>query len=233
MAKLKHLATLIEKMNGGDTARTNSLVMVARKAGLFTIGGRGPNAPEMWPTDFGRALLLGTTLATPTRAAETVKTLEAARPFIVKIDPMDGGGFRDVDPDESPLTGADAYENPYLPSFLSDMRGDLAGFLEELFASLFAGEWSFQDWDEFRVRDAYGRFEISFLLHGARYIEGKASGYNEVSDDERTPAHYGWEFVFHAEKPTEHHEFFGAVDRVIYSNALKAFQELARGGEDG
>lgn len=233
MAKLKHLAALIEKMNGGDTARTNSLVMVARKAGLFTTGGRGPNAPEMWPTDFGRALLLGTTLATPTRAAETVKTLEAAQPFIVKIDPMDGGGFRDVDPDESRLTGADVYENPYLPSFLSDMPDDLAGFLEELFASLFAGEWSFQDWDQFRVSDSYGRFEISFLLHGARYIEGKASGYNEVSDDERSPAHYGWEFVFHVEKPTEHHEFFGAVDRVIYSNALKALQELARGGDDG
>ena len=233
MAKLKHLAGLIEKMNGGDTARTNSLVMVARKAGLFTTGGRGPNAPEMSPIDFGRALLLGTTLATPTRAAETVKTLEAARPFMVKIDPMDGGGFREVDPEESRLTGVDGYDNPYLPSSLSDIPADLAGFLRELFVSVFAGEWSFQSWDQFRVRDAYGRFEVSFLLHGARYIEGKASGWNEVSDDERTPAHYGWEFVFHVEKPTEHHEFFGAVDRVIYSNALKALQDLVRGDDNG
>ena len=231
MAKLKHLAALIEKMNGGDTARTNSLVMVARKAGLFTTGGRGPNAPEMWPTDFGRALLLGTTLATPTRAAETVKTLEAAQPFIVKIDPMDGGGFRDRTPDD--VTGTDYLGFPFLPSFLSDMPDDLAGFLEELFTSVLAGEWSFQDWDQFRVSDAYGRFEVACVLHGQRYPEGMLTGYNEVADDERTPAHYGWEFVFRVEKPTEHHEFFGAVDRVIYSNALKALQELARGGDDG
>ena len=144
---------------------------------------------------------------------------------------MDGGGFRSLKPDE--VTGTDACGFPLLPSFLSDMPADLAGFLEELFASVFAGEWSFQDWDQFRISDSYGRFAIAFVVHGARYSEGKASGRGEVSDDERTPAHYGWEFVFHVEKPTEHHEFFGAVDRVIYSNALKALQELARGGDDG
>ncbi|WP_050931033.1 hypothetical protein [Aestuariivita boseongensis] len=223
MAKLKDLAVLIEQMNGGDKARSNSLVMVARKAGLFTTGGRGPNAPEMTPIDFSRALLLGAILYPPTRAAEAVKALEAAR-FSTAIVEMADGNFPAVLRAGGPIDESEV-EEIELPTFLDELPVDLEGLLTLLFSAVFSGRWSFEATDYLLITDTPGRSMVSINLAGQRY--GEVVG-NRIDEDVRTKDHFNWHFSFDLEKPTTDHELFGEVQRRISSNALLAMQNLAR-----
>ena len=221
---LKHLSTVIAKMNGGDESRCHSLILVARKERLFTVGGRGLNAAEMEPADYGAALLLGASLAAPGLATRQVKMLQTARLVDWQVEVKDG-----CVPDGWVSDRTDQYGSPVLPRFLPDEPDDLAGFLEELFASVSMGEWSFHEEDQFRVSEDDKAFTIFALFDGSRHKEVRQSVWGGMSDSDPTPNHFAWEFMFEVRKPVSVDPCFGYIDRIIHSDVLFALQDLARG----
>lgn len=76
-------------------ARANVLVTFARKAGHFTTGGRGVNAPDMAPRDAATALLLALQMEVPSDAVAAMLDLRGLPLWFVSVDPGDGT-FRDV-----------------------------------------------------------------------------------------------------------------------------------------
>jgi len=87
MAKLRDISAWLSTMLYGNDARVNSLILVGRKHGLFTTGGRGVGAPEMTAQDAATAVLLALYAGPPTKCHEAVRHLSALPWMQVRVAP--------------------------------------------------------------------------------------------------------------------------------------------------
>jgi len=225
MAKLRDLENLIPDIAGVTPARAHVWIMLSRKAGLFTSGGRGLNVPDIGPQDLTNALLLSLQFNTPTEAPEAVPLLRALPFFTVKHDPGDGT-FRDLDFDrldrDHPETGRvlpEAFET-------RDQVATLGDALDRLFT---AGQ---------QTPDLVFRHTFDRITHDLR---GEISTVAlELADPEHNngwpEGPKAWRFVFGAETEAGTYDkrrgrFGTTTAKTIHGDALRAMRDLIAGAD--
>ena len=118
----------------GEEPRARSVIVGCRKAGLFTKGGHGRNAPFMMLSDFPTAILAVLHPGQVTQVDEAVKRYWGLVLAGIEVDDPDRIGPTHFEPYE---TVTNEFLKPYLARFNLDLfeRSNLIGALTALFAS--------------------------------------------------------------------------------------------------
>lgn len=117
----------------GEEPRARSVIVGCRKAGLFTKGGHGRNAPFMTLTDFPTAILAVLHPGQVTQVDEAVKRCWGLVLSNIEVDDPD----RIQSTHFEPTQVTNEYLKPYLEQFKLDLveRSNLIGALTGLFMS--------------------------------------------------------------------------------------------------
>lgn len=171
----------------GEEARARSVIVGCRKAGLFTKGGHGRNAPFMKLTDFPTAILAVLHPGQVTQVSEAVELYWGLPLALAAVDDPERTGPVQFRPDE--LDGHDAIK-PYWDRFNLALTGktNLIGFLTGVFMD-YAPHRDFNAADFVEIQTAGDDVAVRIVLHGGpRHTE---SGWRGTGPD-----HSSVEFVF-------------------------------------
>jgi hypothetical protein len=229
VAKLTDLKRIVYDLCGGNESRANSLVKIARQEGLFTTGGRGKSAPDMRPSDFATALILGAVLTPPTKVGGVVRDILTSN--LLQVVTVRKGNVKVITPD---MEAADLL----LAQFeiiagrslkLESVPRSLVGLLIEIFKRASNGAFWFHPEDRLRILESDAKI-ISVLE--LRPLEESVAG-------ERAGAENGNYFVeairfsFACDIREIRASHFGIMERTVFGDALIEMADLAKGIESG
>ena len=150
----------------GEDARARSVITLCRKAGLFTKGGRGRNAPMMMVTDFPTAMLAVLHPGLVTQVDEAVKGYWGLPFSMLTIDDPGRVGPVQIFPEDVQLNPEVL---PYLSRFNLSLfeRANLLSVLTTIFMD-FAPHHDFHGGDFIELQTAGDRMAVQITLGGNR-----------------------------------------------------------------
>lgn len=164
-----------ERTRPGEEPRARSVIVGCRKAGLFTKGGHGRNAPLMTLTDFPTAILAVLHPGLVTKVAEAVADYWGLNLNLIELDSRDEGqaeydpcedGFRHNVKTLSPFFG---HFNLSLSSLREPGTDNLIGNLTDLYTS-HAPENAFHGADHIEMEVTGSNTVVRIVLHGPTYF---------------------------------------------------------------